>query len=174
MCRVHSWSRFDIDLWPQCQILEVFVLSLCPTRNFRVLWHWHTIFGTWVYHHGRRCRVHSWSRYDLDLWPQGQIYRVYYMALCSGQSFFVLWYSHTMFGTWVYYRGTMCHMHSWLQYLKYIFTMNLSWAKSSLLFDIGIQNFGIWLYHHRTTYCVHSWPLYDLDRWPICGWRGYP
>ena len=34
----------------------------------------------------------------LELWPQGQIYRVYDMALCSGPSFFVLWHSHTLFG----------------------------------------------------------------------------
>ena len=81
------------------------------------------------------CRVHSWSRYDLELWPQGQIYRVYDMALCSGLSFFVLWHSHTLFGTWVYHHGTMCRVHSWNlydlwpQYQYYIFTMDLSLAR---------------------------------------------
>ena len=58
-------------------------------------------------------QVHSWSWYDLDLWPQGQIYRIYDMALCSGLSFFVLLHSHTLSGTWVYHYGTMCCVHSW-------------------------------------------------------------
>ena len=31
------------------------------------------------------------------------------------------------------------------QYQNYIFIMNLSQARSSLLFDISIQNFGIWV-----------------------------
>ena len=39
-------------------------------------WHGLTIFGTWVYHHKTMCRVNSWSRIDVDLWPQGQIYRL--------------------------------------------------------------------------------------------------
>ena len=55
----------------------------------------------------------------------------------------------------------------WPQYQNYIFTMNLSLARLSLFFKIGIENFGIKV-------CVPSWPLYDLDLWPICGWRGYP
>ena len=91
-------------------------------------------------------------------------------------AFFVLWHiSHTMFGMWVYHHGTMCHMHSWPlydldlshQYESYIFTMNLSLARLTLLFDIGIPHFGIRVYHHETTWCVHSWPLYELDLWPI-------
>ena len=83
-------------------------------------------------------------------------------------AFFVLWHiSHTMFGMWVYHHGTMCHMHSWPlydldlshQYESYIFTMNLSLARFSLLFDRGIPNFGLWVYHHETKCFVHSWPL---------------
>ena len=44
----------------------------CPAQNFILLWHWLTIFGTWVYHHGTMCHIHSWHLYlyDLDLWPQ--------------------------------------------------------------------------------------------------------
>ena len=60
----------------------------------------------------------------------------------------------------------------WRQYRNYIFTMNLSLAKLSLLFDIGIHNFGIWVYHHETICCVRSWLLYDLDLWPIGRWQG--
>ena len=84
------------------------------------------------------------------------------------QLFFVLWHiSHTMFGMWVYHHGTMCHMHSWPlydldlshQYESYIFTMNLSLARFSLLFDRGIPNFGLWVYHHETKCFVHSWLL---------------
>ena len=76
----------------------------------------------------------------------------------------------------------MCRLYSlplydldlWSQSQNYILTMNLSLARSSLLFDIGIHipNFGIWVYHHETTCCLHSRPLYDLNLWPVCGWWG--
>ena len=145
---------------------------------FCLLWHWHTIFGTWVYHHERMCQVHSWSWYNIDLWLQGQIYRVYDMSLCSGLSFFVLWYGYTLFGTWVYHHSTLW-VHSWTLWpwpstsiSKLYFHHGFESVKISLLFDIGIPNFGIWVYHHETTCCVHFLPLYDLDLWPICGWQG--
>ena len=95
-------------------------------------------------------------------------------------------YFCTMFGSWVYHHGTMCHIHSWPlyidvkgqdlwhQYWNNIFIMNLSLARLSLLFDIGIPNFRIWVYHHETICCVRSWLLYDLDLWPIGRWQGYP
>ena len=51
----------------------------CPTHHIFMDWHWLTIFGTWVFHHETKCRVHSWSRINLELSPQGQIYRVFDM-----------------------------------------------------------------------------------------------
>ena len=179
MCCIHSWSWFAIDLWPQGKFIVYFVSSF-PTRNFCLLWHWHTIFGTWVFRHERMCCVHSWSWYVVDYWPQGQIYMVYDMAMCSCRSFFVLWHIHTLFGTWVYHHCTMSRVHSWLlydldrcsQYQNDIFPINLSLVRSSLHLDIGIPNFGISMYHHETTCCVYIWPLYDLDFWTICGWQG--
>ena len=72
-------------------------LSVCPSvcadscpakHNFFMVWHWLTIFGTWVYHHETMCRVQSWSRYDLELWPQGQIYRVFDMFSCPAHNCF--------------------------------------------------------------------------------------
>ena len=60
----------------------------CPAHYFFMVWHWLTIFGTWVYHHETMCRVHSLSRYDLELWPQGQIYRVFDMFSCPVHNFF--------------------------------------------------------------------------------------
>ena len=85
----------------------------CPAHNFFMVWHWLTIFGTWVYHHGTMCRVHSWSRYDLELWPQGQIYRVFDMFLCPAHNFFMVWHwlTCTIFGTWMYHHETMCRVH---------------------------------------------------------------
>ena len=74
-----------------------------------MLWHWPIILGSWVHHHEKMCRVHSWSWYDVDLWPQGQICSVYDMALCMSHSFFVLWHSHNH----VWACGTMCLVHSW-------------------------------------------------------------
>ena len=42
--------------------------------TFFLVWHWPTIFGTWVYRHKTMRRVHSWSRLDVDHWPPGQFY----------------------------------------------------------------------------------------------------
>ena len=33
-------------------------------------------FGTWVYHHENMWQVHSYSGFDVDIWSQGQIYRL--------------------------------------------------------------------------------------------------
>ena len=54
----------------------------CLDHNFFIVWHSLIISGTWVYNHKTMCRVHSWSRYDLELWPQSQIYRVFDIFLC--------------------------------------------------------------------------------------------
>ena len=84
----------------------------CPAHNFFMVWHWLFIFGTWVYHHQTKCRIHSWSRYDLELWPQGQIYRVFYMFSCPAHNFFLDWHWLTIFRTWMYHHQTMCRVHS--------------------------------------------------------------
>ena len=55
-----------------------------------VLWHSHTLFDKWVYHHGTMCRIHSWPLYDLDLWPQNQKY-IFTMNLRLGNIVFALW-----------------------------------------------------------------------------------
>ena len=53
----------------------------CLAHNFCLVWH--CIIIRW-------CRVHSWSRYDLELWPQGQIYTVFDMFSCPAHIFFGL------------------------------------------------------------------------------------
>ena len=65
-------------------VITLSVPSVCLCRfvsgPLLMLWHWFTIFGTWVYHQERKCRSHSYSRYQVDHWPQSQID----MSLCSG------------------------------------------------------------------------------------------
>ena len=58
-------------------IYRVFDMFSCQAYNLFLDWQWLTIFCTWVYHHKTLCCVHSWSRFDVDLWPQGQIYRLF-------------------------------------------------------------------------------------------------
>ena len=148
MCRVHihdpdTTLNFDLKVNANYRVFDMFS---CPAHNSFLDWQWLTIFGTWVYHHKTMCCLHLWSRFDVYLRPQGQIYRflsclnfllgltlayhiriesiiirkcvkyihdlerhwtltsmsfyrVYDIALCSGLSFFVLWHSHTLFGT---------------------------------------------------------------------------
>ena len=84
----------------------------CPAHNFFMVWHWLTIFGTWMYHHETMCRVHSCSRYDLELWHQGQIYRVFDMFSCPAHNFFMVWHCLTMFGTWcITIRQCVAYIH---------------------------------------------------------------
>ena len=80
MCHVHSWFWYDVDLWPQ-GLYSVNDMFSSPAHNYFLFWLWLTIFGTCIYHHERMYCVHSWSRYDVDLWPQGKIYRVF--LVCS-------------------------------------------------------------------------------------------
>mgnify|MGYP003686137055 CR=1 FL=1 len=164
MTRVTYLSGYDIDLWPQGQIYKVFDKSSCPTHNFCLLWHQHTIMSTWVYQHERICRVYS----CVDLWPQGQIYWVFNIALCLGH----------ISGTWMHHHKIMCHIHSWPlydldlwpQYQHYI----CFWRRSFLDWCRHTK-FSKRVFHHETT-CVQSYQVYDFDLWPTCTfrWRGYP
>ena len=82
-CRV-----FMTDLFEKPDLFAfTLLMSLCPTCNFYLLWHKHTIYGTWVYHHERMCQVYSWSWYDVDLW---QVKLVGFMTwLCVQASAFL-------------------------------------------------------------------------------------
>ena len=77
MRRLCSCScTFMIQKWPQGQIYRVFDMFSCQGHNYFLIWHWLTIFSTWVYHHEKMWHVNSRSQFDVDLWPQGQIYRL--------------------------------------------------------------------------------------------------
>ena len=90
---------WHVDLWPQGQLYRVFDMALCLGHSFFVYWYSHTISGTWVFHHRIMCHIHSWTLYDLDLWPQYQHY-IFTMNLSMGKIIFALWHRHTKFGTW--------------------------------------------------------------------------
>ena len=60
-------------------------------------WHIHTIFGTWVYHYGTMCHIHSWTLSVLDFWPQYQndIFTVNLSGqdcLCSLTQLYQIWH----------------------------------------------------------------------------------
>lgn len=82
------------DTWVRCSAYihdfsttGIFYLSVkfisfsCQTRNSCLLWHQHIIFVIWVYYHVTTCRVHSWSRDDVDFWPQDNISSVFGLQL---------------------------------------------------------------------------------------------
>ena len=87
----------------------------CPAHNLFFVWHWLTIFGTWVYHYKRMCRVHSWPLNDLDLWPQYQNY-IFTMNLCLASSPLLFDIELPNVGIWVYHYETTCCVHSWPLY----------------------------------------------------------
>ena len=80
MCRVHWWSWFNLELWPQGQTYRVIEMFLCPAHNYYLIWHWLIIFGTWVYHHENMWQVHSYSGFDVDIWSHGL--KAYRLLLC--------------------------------------------------------------------------------------------
>ena len=130
--------------------------------------------------HGSITTRGEWSWYDVDFWPQGQIHRVYDMALCSGHSFFVLWHSHIMsVSSWYYVSHTfMTSVWPWPWPLTsiskvYIFSMNLTWqdplcslTKAYQFWYLGVLPGDNML----CTFLTFVWP------WPLIymGWLGYP
>ena len=51
-------------------------MFLCPAHNYFFIWQWLTIFGIWVFHHEKMWHIQLCFWFDVDLWPQGQIYRL--------------------------------------------------------------------------------------------------
>ena len=76
--------------------LKGYDMVLCLDLSFFSLWYSHTLFGTWVYHHGTMCCIHSWILYDLDLWLQYQNY-IFSPWIWVWQNVFALWHRHTKF-----------------------------------------------------------------------------
>ena len=82
-------------------------------------------------------------------WPEGQICWVFDMALCKGHSFFLLWHSQTIFGTWVYHHELcVTYIHDLcitltfgIKYQNYFFTMNLCLGKTVFVLWHGHSKF---------------------------------
>ena len=166
------------------------------------------------YYHERMCRVHVhlWSRFDINIWHQGLIYRILscirvrlvtfvcfdigipYLAQGSitvrGYVAYIQDPDTTLsveldvkmgFMTWLCFflsfvifilclareciTMVQCVAHFYdlcmtltfdLNIKIYVFTMNLSLERSSLLSDKVIPNSGTWLFYHETTCSVHS------------------
>ena len=45
--------------------LIIFDMSSCPTCNLCLLWQWHIIYDTWIYHYDKMCCKHSWKHTTL-------------------------------------------------------------------------------------------------------------
>ena len=77
-----------------------------------VLWHSHIWFDKSMYHHGRMCCVHSWTLYNLDLWPKTKII-YFHHKFESGKMFLLFDIGISNFDIWVYHHETTCCVHSW-------------------------------------------------------------
>ena len=133
-------------------------ICLCLAHNFFLVWHWLTIY---YFAHASitmrgLCRVHSWSWFDIDLRPQCQIYRVYYMALCSGDSFFVLWHSHTMTSVWPWPLTSISKLYFHHKFVsgKMVFAL---WHRHPKFWHIGVSPWDNMLCAFLTF--VWPWPL---------------
>ena len=190
MCRVHSWSRFDVDLWPRGLIYRLlsclhvrpvtfvsfeigipyFAHGSITMRGFVKYIHDPDMtlnfdlkvkfigYMTWLCVQASAflsfdivilCLAYEWITmvrcvayiHDLDLTLNYDL-KVNFIGFLTcfrvqASVFFVLWHNHSLFGMWVYHHGMMCSIHSWTlydldlwpHYQNYIFTMNLSLAK---------------------------------------------
>ena len=149
-----DWCN-DHIIWSNS--LRVFLIIIPPLNEVQGVYRNHL----WVYHHEKMCRVHSWSIYNLELWPQGQIYRIFDMFSWPSYNLFLFWHWLTIFGTWcIPIRQCVAYIHDSDTTLTFDLNIKIIFesCKMSSLFDIGIPNFGIWVYHHETICCVHSWP----------------
>ena len=127
-------------------------------------WHWRIIFCIWVYLHETVCKVHSWSRYDVEFWPPCHVW----FGLSSDRSFLsfdivIPYLSHdciTMVRCVIYIQN-LCMTLTFGLNIKILFSRWICvWERSSLLFDIRT-----WAYNYETkctgTFMTPVWP------WPL-------
>ena len=162
MCRVHSWSLYDVDLWPW-----VFEMSSCTARNVFLLWHWLNIFDTLVYHpwvsRTFMIPIRHWP------WPQSQIYRGFDISsfLTCNFEFCLLWHSQFIFDTWVYHLERMCCVHSLSRYKVRSSLLGLDmslWATYNFCLPWHLHT--TYVYRHERMCHINTWPLHDIDLWP--------
>ena len=121
------------------------------------------------------CRAHSWFPYDIDLWPQSQIYRGFDISsfLTCNFEFCLLWHSQFIFDTWVYHLERMCCVHSlsrfkvdfWLQgQIYWVKTCLCERLITSVCRDICTPH--TYVYRHERMCHINTWPLHDIDLWP--------
>ena len=137
----NKWSRYDLELSPQGHIHRVFDMFSRPAHNVFLVLHKLTIFGTLVYRHEMMWHVYSYSRFDVDLWRQGQIY---ILSCLHVRNFCQLWQCHTIFGTWVYHHERMCQVNSWFC------------IDTTLIFDHKVKGF-------MTLLCVQASDFWSFD-----------
>ena len=144
-------------------------MSSCLTHNFCFLWLWHIILGTWVYQNETMCHDIHDPDMTLTFYLKVKFIVFFKKASRSGHSFFVLWHSCTIFGTWESHHGTMCHIHSWAlydpdllpQYQNYIFTMNLCLGK--IIFALWHRHTKVSPWDKMLLY-IHNTPHNELWR----------
>ena len=57
VCHILKWPLWDLDLWPQGQIIVFWIVFSCPGHNIFVFRDRSIIFGMWVHDHKAVCRV---------------------------------------------------------------------------------------------------------------------
>ena len=72
---IPPWTKFR-EIYRKNSACPSVCADSCPAHNFyfglTLAYHiWHMVVS-----HKKMCRIHSWSRYDLELWCKGQIYGV--------------------------------------------------------------------------------------------------
>ena len=124
LCVRHITSVcFDISIpyWAWFEHILMYIIQMVRTQVLTT----YEVFTT-SHNHIEHMGLSAWGNSCVDLWPQGQIYWVFDMALCLGH----------ISCTWVHHHKIMCHIHSWplhdldlwLQYQNYI----CFWTRSFL------------------------------------------
>ena len=142
--------------------------------NFFLLWHWHTTFGTWVYHH-EMCvvQIHDFSMtfiFDLEV-----KFIVFFKTWLDVQPL-----TFVSFDIGIYLaHGSIDHHHEMCVayiHLDTVLTFDLKvltqlhvCPTAFLSFDKVIpiwHTCHVWVYNHGMMCHIHSWPLCDFYHRP--------
>ena len=164
MCRVHLWSKLDVDLWPPgpfYRLLSWLHVQPVTSVSFDI--------GKPYLAHGsitKRGCVRYINDPDMTLTFDLKVTFIWFMTwLCVQASPFlsfgivILCYAGGVSPWFDVSHTVMNSVWPWplTSIAKLYFHNDFESGKMSLLFDIGTPNFCIWVFRHETC-CVHSQP----------------
>ena len=166
-----TWTKFRgyIEITMSVCLFVWLCADSCLVRNIFLLWYWHTIFGTWVYHHEKICVVFIYDpdttlTYDLKVKFIGFL-TCLFVGPCFdiGLSYLALWWTMRWWVTYIRNPNTKFTFDLKVKFIWFL-TLLCVQATSFLSFDIVIRHLAqecITIRHMSHTFMTSVWP------WPL-------